>query len=139
MRCKADLRVFLTAHISLLIRTAAVLHVASAASPAPAAIVPFALPVAIVRAVVSHCVDLRLRERVLLCEKKSIGKVNAAARKLWGAPLRTWKFMNLTWQEWFTPHRPRYRPHRSSLMPREAQQAVFNTTTLLRRPARGQP
>jgi hypothetical protein len=76
---KTDLRVFLTAHISLLIRTAAVLHVASAASPAAAAIVPFALPVAIVRAAVSHCAGLMLRERVLLCEKKSIGKANAAS------------------------------------------------------------
>src|SRR3712207_1659298 len=73
MNPKGYLRVLLTAHISLLIRTAAVLHAAaSAASPAVAAIVPFALAVAIRRVVVSHCEGPRLRERVLLCERKSI-------------------------------------------------------------------
>ena len=80
MKSQSNLRVFLTAHISLLIRTAAVLHAASStASPAVAAVVIFALAAAIRRAVVSHCDDWRLREKCLLGVKKSIRKVIAAA------------------------------------------------------------
>ena len=56
------------------------LHAAtSAASPAVTTVVPFALAVAIRRAVVSHCGDWRLRGKCLLAERKSIRKVEATA------------------------------------------------------------